>query len=266
MRPEDTLSPVFRRDVRSLMNAPDLRIDGRTLMDYGADPVDGLIRVGEASPRTSMVEIPGRSGSLDLSLEDDTGRAFEPRRTLEFDAVIVGDGLEAIETKQSLADLNGRIVRVDWEHLPGYWKGRCRVGAYTDTYLVRRFAKSVVTITVDAEPYLYGDSEYFDIGVSGDRFWVHGNRPSPPTITTVPPSGTKRLYLTVNSRQLVYNLTGADGVRKLVADCDEKASTYGDTPVFPSVDSDYPMLVPGYNNASITAGEMRVEYTQRIMI
>lgn len=263
--PTLSMLPIFERDTRSLMYAIDLKINGRTLMDYGADPTDGIVRVGDARPRTSMTEVPGRAGSLDLSLTDETGRAYEPRRTLEFDAVIVGDGLEAIETKIRLAELNGIEVTISWDNLPGQWHGRCRVGQYKDTFLGRRFAKSVVTFTVDADPYLHGAMEFFSIDTTPAILHAHGNRPSPPIIRTIPPAGTKRLYITVNDRQLVYNLE-ADGVKTLVADCGMRRTAYGDAPVFPSIDSDYPMLIPGENTANITAGTATVSYTQRIMI
>lgn len=264
--PTLSMMPIFERDTRSLMYALDLRINGRTLMEYGADPTDGIVRVGEAKPRTAYATVPGRAGSLDLSLTDDTGRAYEDSRTLEFDAVVVGDALQAMETKQALAALNGTIVRLDWENLPGYWTGRCSIGAYTDTFLGKRFAKSVTTITVTTDPYLTGRNEYFEIDTTPKKLWVHGNRPAPPVITLTPPAATKRLYVTINDRQLVYNLTDADGVKQLVADCDSKTSLWNGKAVFPSVDSDYPVLLPGFNTASVTAGTARIDYAQRIMI
>lgn len=265
-RRSQSLLPVFKRDGRSLLYAPDLRINGKTLPEYGADPTDGIVRVGRAEPRTVFTDIPGRTGSLDLSLTDDTGRAYESSRTLEFDLVIVGDGMEALETKRELAGLNGAVVRLDWENLPGYWTGRCSVGAYTDTFLGRRFVHSVATVTITANPWLIGPGEYWEVGTTPVKIWVHGNRPSPPTITMTPPSGTKRLYVTINDYQLVYNLTDADGAKKLVADCDTKTSLWNGNAIFPSVDSDYPILVPGFNSASVTAGTAHIEHTQRIMI
>lgn len=266
MNLDETLTPLFARDTRGMQYAQDIRINGKSLQQYGVDPTDGIVRVGEATPRASSVDVPGRAGSLDLSLEDDQGRVYEDNRTIEFDVVVTGDGLEAIESKRSIAALNGMTVTLEWGNLPGHWVGRCKVGAWKDTFIVKKFAKAVATITLDAHPYLIGRSEYFTIDTDGRKFWVRGDRPSPPIITTVPPSGTKRLYVTVNQRQLVYNLTGADGVRKLVADCDSKLSTWAGNPVFPSIDSDYPILVPGFNTATITAGSAQVVYTQRIMV
>lgn len=261
-----SLLPVFRRDGRSLMYALRIRIDGRELADYGVDPTDGVVRVGAAEPRTTIVTVPGRAGALDLTLTDDTGRAYEAQRTLEFDVVTVGDGLEAIEAKQALAGLNGRIVTLEWENLPGFWRGRCAVGAWTDTWLVRRFAKAVATVTVTADPWLWGDVEAWDIGVTPKQLWAHGDRPSPPVISVTPPAATKRIYITINDRQLVYNLTDADGAKSIVADCDMKTSTWDGRPIFPSVDSDYPTLLPGFNTASVTAGTARITHQQRLMI
>lgn len=255
------LTPVFPRDVRSLAQCPNLTIDGESLADLGCDPVDGVLRIGEATAKTSLVEIPGASGAIDLTLEDTTGRAYEAGRTIEIDACIVGGPLEATESKLMLAGLRGRIVDVSWADLPGVFRGRMAVGAFDDTYVGIRFAKSLVTLTLTTlNPHLIGPARSFGAAVTKRTAIVEGTRETRPVITAIPPADTRRLYITVNdSMQLAFNLE-ADGSKQLVADCTTGRATYGGQPLFPSIDSEYPILIPGENTVQTTAGEATFTY------
>lgn len=240
-----------------------LSLAGFPLSDYGLWLRRAGWSLGEGDHRTSMTDMPGRNGTVDMSQRDEMGKPYVARRTLALQLATTGDEDEYWETRRKLKRIDGIETDVGWRSMPGTLTGIPTVGAWEETRTrTGVFMWANVELTVECDPFARGRLERFTATVSPKDVWVDTDRPTAPTITTVPPYGTKRLYLTIGDRQLVYNFdgNGADGSTTLKVDCDAKTSVYGSTPVFPTIDSDYPTLVRGSNTASTTAGSMDVVY------
>lgn len=243
-----------------------LTLNGRPLSDWHLWLLSDGVSLAAPEQVTSLAETPGAQGAADMTLRDEAGYPYYRRRDLTMSWCTTGDEPEYWETRARLAMLDGTEVTVGWPCWPGVARGLLTVGDWTTTLAHGgAFEKAVCEPVFSCDPCLYGPRMYFEAGTAAVVAYVEGNRPSHPTISIVPPEGTRRIYLTVNDRQLVYNLD-ADGRTTLTVDCAARSSVYGAAPIWPSVDSDYPVLLPGANRASVSAGVMRIEYVPMIMV
>lgn len=242
-----------------------LRLAGRPIRDWGLWLLLGGVEIDAPDKTTDFVNVPGMSGSVNRTLLDESGHAYADRRTITMHVATLGNLQDAIETKQAVGALDGIDTTLEWGGLPGHYQGFLTVGAWTDTWGSGGvYRHSTCDLTMLADPDLVDEPRTFDLTVGDPRHvWVKGNRPSRPVITATPPRDTKRLYITVGARQLVYDLPGTDGAKTLVADCENRSTTYGDAVVFPSVDSDYPVLTPGEVPSQLSAGTGSVTYHPR---
>lgn len=257
---------VFRRHLHRLRDYG-LRLDGRPLSDWGLMLVSPPV-VEPVEWRTSRVEVPGRAGGVDMSLLDAMGRPVPADRECTLTVAVFGDTSECIESRCALMRLDGMDVTLGWRDWPGIGHGTLAVGRWEEQRdRLGRLAWASVDLTVRLDPYLTGEPSTFEATVSGVDVLVHTDAPVRPTITTTPPAGTRRLYLTIGSAQLVYDFDpAASGSRTLLVDCGMGSALWGGTPILPSLDSDYPTLVDGVNHAEISAGSMRVDYTPLALI
>lgn len=252
---------VFRRHLHRL-NDYGLRLDGRPLSDWGLMLVTPPA-LDQVEWRTSRVELPGRAGSVDMSLLDETGRPMPSDRECTFTVATFGDPYECMETRRELMRMDGTDVTLSWREWPGVGHGTLTVGRWDERRdRIGRLAWTSVELSIRLDPYLTDEPQAFQTTVSGTDVLVDTDAPVNPTIVTTPPSGTVRLYITIGDGQLVYDFDpSASGTRTLLVDCGRGSALWGGEPIMPSLDSDYPILVPGVNHAEITAGSMRVDYT-----
>ncbi|TPF87451.1 hypothetical protein BW13_00970 [Bifidobacterium sp. UTCIF-37] len=245
-----------------------LRLAGKPISDYGISLILGGVEIDVGDPVSDFATVPGMSGSVNRSLRDASGHTFTDRRTITMHVATTGSEMDAWETKVTLGSLDGMDMTLEWGVMPGWYEGYLTVGAWTDEYGhggIYRY--STCDLTLLAQPDLIGRVPLgFEFGVTPVSAHVKGNRPSRPTIRAVPPADTKRLYLTIGGTALIYDLTNADGARELVADCENRSSTFGGTVIFPTVDSDYSALVPGVITASTSAGTASLTYRPRYRI
>ncbi|KAA8820264.1 hypothetical protein CSQ85_00155 [Bifidobacterium rousetti] len=244
-----------------------LTINGEPLHKLGLWLADNP-ELAAATPTAQYTSIPGTYGSVDTSLYDLSGHILTGRRDLTIHLVTAGDEPEATETMRKVAAWHGTTVSVWWRLWPGTLHGVCSVGAWTEHRdLNARFQGLTADLTISCEPLMDGTPLAFTIDVDGATARIEGNRPTGPLVRTTPPAATKRLYLTFGDRQLVFN-HDFNGAEQLVVDCTGRkpVSRIGDAVLLPSVDSDYPVLVPGFMSCTISAGEMTVTYTPKWMI
>lgn len=83
-------------------------LDGLPLSEYGLIAGAAGISVGEPSPRTQSVDIPGMSGSVDVSLRDTvTGRTYLDTREITLNVIYLGEGVDYWRMRERLAPLLG---------------------------------------------------------------------------------------------------------------------------------------------------------------
>lgn len=266
----DTLTGVGFYDRLPVDEAP-LLIDGRATNWYGVNlGAEGVV-MGEAKPVTSYVDMAGWPGGADLSLRDPVGAATPSRRDVTIHLVAsAGDELDLLVARRRVGQLNGRRVDVYWPAFGGTLTGDVSVGAWSETWRPKGVTCWMETyLTVSCDPWVWGLAQSFWTNTDGVTVNVEGTRQAFPVVTATPSADTKRYYVTVRNSAGETTLkvdAEYDGVKQLVMDSASRMSLLGDTPVFPLIDSDYPMLVPGLNTVLVSAGRAQVAYTPMFMI
>ena len=128
--------------------------DEHTLRDWGAIITNTDV-VGMPEPQTILLDVPGRSGRLDLS-EVLTGDVSYGNREIKMELAAEVDTERWIEMCHHIFNkYHGRNVRVVFDEDPTfYYYGRASV---TDPKRLRRAGQMV--LTVDAEPFKYEIAE-----------------------------------------------------------------------------------------------------------
>lgn len=135
--------------------------DEHTLRDWGAIITNSDV-IGMPEPNKVLLEVPGRSGRLDLS-EVLTGDVTYSNREIKLELAAQTNREKWVETCFHIFNkFHGRVVHVIFDEDPGhFYVGRC---AITDP---KRLATAgTMTVTVDAEPYRY-ESEVYEVTLTG---------------------------------------------------------------------------------------------------
>lgn len=111
--------------------------------------------IGLPSPKISSVEIPGADGAIDLS-EALTGEMRYSDRVLKFTFAFIGNRLNAASKKMMVFRLiHGRRMKITLSEQPQYYYyGRVTISDSKSTKRVE-----TITVSVDADPYIYKASE-----------------------------------------------------------------------------------------------------------
>ena len=224
-------------------------IDGRYLGDMGwylaAPPT-----IGTASFRTSFISVTGTHGSKDSTLTDAGGLAFADRREVSLTLRTVGTYVDAVRSKLELGKYVGREVEVRWRILPGSFRGRLSASEPSETWLRGVFSHYELTLTLDAQPLLFGDLET----VSGTNFEVLGTVRSYPTLECTASAAT--LKVTAPDKTFIEQtgLKGGAKIRIVCSDGAERGVYVNSVRVLPTIDSDFFSLEPGKVNLAVSGG------------
>ena len=135
--------------------------DEHTLRDWGAIITNSDV-IGMPEPNTVLLEVPGRSGRLDLS-EVLTGDVTYSNREIKLELAAQTNRDRWTETCFHIFNkYHGRVVHVTFDEDPGhFYVGRCSVKS------PKRVATAgTMVITIDAEPYRY-ESEVYEVTLTG---------------------------------------------------------------------------------------------------
>lgn len=218
------------------------------------------VSVGEAEPVASYADVPGRNGEMDLTLEDSVGAAFLRRRDIALTVFTVGTDDERRGTKMRLAKLRGKEVRLFYRRLGGTFKGRLAIGAWDDSRL-----RSVVEVTIHAEPHMLGREHTVKLKAGSNSFRVSGSRPACPTFELTPRSGAAYVRAVNSSTgEFIRVESSFTGNKALAIDCEASTCSIGGASSPVTLDSDYFALVPGDVELVLTnATSGTLKYTER---
>ena len=156
--------------------------DEHTLRDWGAAITNSDI-ISVPEPNTVLLEVPGRSGRLDLS-EVLTGDVSYGNREIKLKLAAETNREEWVGTCFHIFNkYHGRMVHVTFDEDPGhFYVGRASV---SDPQRVASAGQ--LTVTIDAEPFRYEQEEY-EVTFTGTTTAVSGTvenlrMPVSPTVT-----------------------------------------------------------------------------------
>ena len=135
--------------------------DEHTLRDWGAIITNSDV-IGMPEPNTVLLEVPGRSGRLDLS-EVLTGDITYSNREIKLELAAQTNRDRWTETCFHIFNkFHGRVVHVIFDEDPGhFYVGRCSI-----TSPKRVATAGTMVIMIDAEPYRY-ESEVYEVTLTG---------------------------------------------------------------------------------------------------
>lgn len=135
--------------------------DEHTLRDWGAIITNSDV-IGMPEPNTVLLEVPGRSGRLDLS-EVLTGDITYNNREIKLELAAQTDRDRWTETCFHIFNkYHGRVVHVTFDEDPvHFYVGRCSI-----TSPKRVATAGTMVIMIDAEPYRY-ESEVYEVTLTG---------------------------------------------------------------------------------------------------
>ena len=233
-------------------------IGGRALSSYGVVLARNGFRLGDANPALTFAEVAGMYGSHDLTLDDVSGAAFVPRRTVELDVIACDDGMPpdptCIPTSKALVGaLNGASTSIGWQPFGGEFRGRMRVGEWEDRRdALGELAASQCTLTLEAMPFVYLPAVTQALGSGSTTVQVGGNRPTRPVLTITPSSSSA--WSVGIGDATIQRETTTGGTQQVIVDC-ERRRTYqrnGGTNLVITLASDYPVLLPGSNTVRLS--------------
>ena len=241
-----------------LDNVTPITIDGHPLDWYGVDPADGWLSIGKTETATSYQQVPGLSGDVDTTLEDEGGAAAVGRREIKLGLVISGDEQRAIDAKLRVGALIGRRIAIKWRALPGEYEGRASLDdEWTDTHLGQTFVQSTNTLTIDAEPFIRYPRVTLPLLDGEDSFMLNvaGNRPTKPRFILTPANGVQNFTVTdsATGRRMTIKLPAtANGTMRLTADCETRTLRFGEALAGMTLDSDWFRLTPGRHTLTVS--------------
>lgn len=165
----------------------DVLLNGLPLSAYGLEAANGWPEIGEVTPQTEYVQIPGAAGSLDVSLVNSQAAAFPGRRTIKLDVVISGDQMESWEAKTAIGRLVGQYVTISRPVWPGYFRGRLSLSAWEDGHVGPYFAQATATLSIECDtPYMYGEEVQENLVVGNEnKLKILGNQPVLPEVSVI---------------------------------------------------------------------------------
>lgn len=219
------------------------------------------ITIDATKPTTSTQDMPGRDGQLDLTLEDPTGAAYMGNRAITLTLYAIGGEDDILAAKTRLAALAGTIVTLSWRSLPGEYRGRMSLGAWADKWAGPRQIATLVTVSIDAAPYLVGRTSAITLKTGANAIHVKGNRPCWPAWALTPASGTKTISIQdAHGHKLTFaSATAITGLITIDTSPDARGLRVNGNLMTPTLDSDYFPLLPGANTitpSGVTAASL----------
>ncbi|WP_236023766.1 phage distal tail protein [Bifidobacterium miconis] len=213
----------------------------------------GGMTIDAVESSVSVQDMPGRDGRLDLTLTDPTGAAYMGNRDITLNLYSIGTEDDILAAKQRLTALSGTMVTLSWRGLPGHYRGRLGLGAWNDKWAGGHLVATLVTITVNAYPYLIGRKLSITLQPGVNTIRVKGNRPCWPIWTLTPASGAKTVDAQdAHGHKLTFtSVTAITGDITIETDPDSRELRVNGNLMTPTLDSDYFPLLPGANTLTL---------------
>lgn len=244
---------LYQRRMR-LPHVEDPTLNGvpleRMMLSLSSDGVT----IDAAEPTLSMQDMPGRDGQLDLTLEDPTGAAYMGNRAITLSLYAIGGEDDILAAKTRLAALAGTIVTLSWRSLPGEYRGRMSLSAWEDKWAGPRQVATLVTVSIDAAPYLVGRSRSIALKTGANAIHVKGNRPCWPAWALTPAANAKTVGMQdAHGHKLTFaSTTTITGRISIDTAPDSRELRVNGNLMTPTLDSDYFPLPPGVNTVTLT--------------
>lgn len=221
------------------------RINDTPISELGFMLGENGIKIAQPELKTSSVTVPGLSGSLDTTLEDETMRAYLNPIEISVNLVAVGDVDEIGAIRANLTRLQGRRGTLSCYLTDGEWHGRWRIGELEERGKSRHAI--VATLILTAQPWTYGRKNTVQLKNRETQINVAGNIPCWPRFEMN--VDTDVLRITHNSGAFLEFDIGVhlNGTLIVSTAPERREYTINGNHILPTVDSTCFALRPGIN-------------------
>lgn len=221
------------------------RINGTPISELGFMLGEDGIKLAQPELKTSSVTVPGLSGALDTTLEDETLRAYMNPIEISVSLVAVGEPDEISAVRANLVRLQGRRGTLSCYLTDGEWRGRWRISELEERGKSRRAI--VATLILSAQPWIYGRTTVVKLKNGVNKLNVLGNVPCFPKFSLNVDADSVKIT-NQNSLFLEFNI-GAHMNGKLEIDTmpESRRCRINGNLLLPSIDSTFFTLRPGFN-------------------
>lgn len=221
------------------------RINGTPISELGFMLGENGIKIARPELKTSSVTVPGLSGALDTTLEDETMRAFMNPIEISINLIAVGDTDEIRAVRANLIRLEGRRGTLSCYFTEGEWRGRWHISEMEEHGKSSRALAA--TLTLSAQPWAYGRKNTVQLKSRETQINVTGNVPCWPRFEMR--VDTDVLRITHNSGAFLEFDIGVHLNGTLIASTapERREYTINGNHILPTVDSTCFALRPGIN-------------------
>lgn len=215
--------------------------------------------LGAAEPSTSMSNVPGRAGGVDLTLEDECGCAFQGRRSCTFSLRTFSPAHRRAACKLALGALTGKEADVFYRPLGLTLRGRIAVGAWDDGN-----GWADVDLTLSADPIMRGKGAKVALAKGDNVITVGGNAPCPIALD-LSPAGLEWVRVVLDGGKFVRVWPAASfgAGAALSIDSESMTCALNGSNIAPTLDSDWLVIAPGRHVLTLSGGTGTASFSER---
>ncbi|EGL14146.1 hypothetical protein HMPREF9435_1046 [Gardnerella vaginalis 315-A] len=236
-----------------------VRINGTPISELGFMLGENGIKVAQPELKTSSVTVPGLSGALDTTLEDETMRAYMNPIEISVSLVAVGEPDEISAVRANLVRLQGRRGALSCYLTEGEWRGRWRISELEERGKSRHAL--VATLILLAQPWTYGRTTVVKLVNGVNKLNVLGNVPCFAKFSLNVDADSVKIT-NQNGLFLEFNI-GAhmNGTLEIDTMPESRRCRINGNLLLPSIDSTFFSLRPGLNKLTVDGGSGTLTYS-----
>lgn len=222
-----------------------VRINGMPISELGFMLGENGIKLAQPELKTSSVTVPGLSGALDTTLEDETMRAYLNPIEISVNLVAAGDADEVSAVRANLVRLQGRRGTLSCYLTDGEWRGRWRISELEEYGKGSRALE--VTLTLSAQPWTYDRTKTVQLKNGVNKLNILGNVPCFAKFSLNVDANSVKIT-NQNGLFLEFN-TGShmNGTLEIDTMSEARKCRINNNLLLPSIDSTFFTLRPGLN-------------------
>lgn len=222
-----------------------VRINGTPISELGLSLEAEGIKIAQPELKTSSVTVPGLSGALDTTLEDETSRAYMNPIEISVSLFSVGEPDEISAVRANLTRLQGRRGTLSCYLTDGEWRGRWRISELE--YPGKSRHSIVATLILSAQPWTYGRKHTVQLKNGVNKLNILGNVPCFAKFSLTVDANSVKIT-NQNGSFLEFN-TGShmNGTLEIDTMPEARKCRINGSLLLPSIDSTFFTLRPGFN-------------------
>ena len=236
-----------------------VRINGTPISELGLSLEERGVKVAQPEIKTSSATVPGLSGALDTTLEDETLRAYMNPVEISVSLFSVGEPDEISAVHANLVRLQGRRGTLSCYLTDGEWRGRWHISELE--YIGKSHSAIMATLILSAQPWAYGRTKTVQLKNDVNKLNILGNVPCFAKFSLNVDANSVKIT-NQNGLFLEFN-TGShmNGTLEIDTMPESRKCRINGNLLLPSIDSTFFSLRTGLNKLTVDGGSGTLMYS-----